>query len=94
MSPILKNNFRKSVAKCLPSGQTTVLSLHLAARRDAKPQLVDRLLAYIQHSIDAAGDDRDAAAAWHMMKYRMLIALDRPKTLEASLRGWIMSGLV
>jgi predicted Zn-dependent protease len=61
---------------------------NLAARRGADAALVDRLLAYLDAGI--AGADSDAEQfAWRIFKYRLLIALDRPKLLEQVLRAWI-----
>lgn len=59
---------------------------NLAARRNAKPEFVDRLLAYIDAAIAQAEPDD---VAWRYFKYQMLVALDRPKDLEESLRGWL-----
>jgi predicted Zn-dependent protease len=56
----------------------------LAARKDADPALVKRLLAYVDRGLAAEGE----AAFWRSWKYRLLLALDRPKELEQALRQW------
>ena len=60
--------------------------MYLAARRDATPQAVSRVLKYID-----AGLDRPAEAArpWRLTKFRLLIALDRPDELERELQAWL-----
>ena len=57
---------------------------NLAARKGAEPALVERLLKYFDQEINAHADD----GRWKAEKYRLLIALDRPKELEHSLRQW------
>jgi len=59
--------------------------LNLAARRSAKPELAERLLKYFDAGI--AQDEK--AARWKLMKYRLLVALDRPEDLEKALLDWI-----
>ncbi len=66
-------------------GRCLMMLANLAARRNAKPQLAERLLAYIDQGIQSA----PKAPGWKLLKYRMLIALDRPKDLEKNLRAWI-----
>ena len=57
---------------------------NLAARTSAEPALVERLLQYFDQGIKAGADtDR-----WKLAKYRLLIARDRPRELEQSLRQW------
>ena len=62
---------------------------NLAARRDAKPADVKRLIDYFARGITAAADNDDLAFVFQLFKYRLLIALDRPKDLEQSLQSWI-----
>jgi predicted Zn-dependent protease len=63
-----------------------ITAAHLAARRDARPEHIDCLLAYLDAAIaDAPPED----VAWKNLKYQMLVALDRPKDLEQNLRAWI-----
>ncbi|MFW6124499.1 MAG: VIT domain-containing protein [Pirellulales bacterium] len=61
---------------------------NLAARRSADPKLADRLLALIDAGLAAEPE----AEAWRQLKYHLLVALDRPKELEAALREWIEPG--
>jgi Flp pilus assembly protein TadD len=57
----------------------------LATRKGAEPASVERLLKYVDRG--AAADAEDGRSkAW---KYRLLVALDRPKELEAALRQWV-----
>jgi len=58
---------------------------NLAARKDAEPALVERLLKYLDQGI--ALEDEDLR--WKLLKYELLIALDRPKDLEQALQAWI-----
>jgi len=62
---------------------------NLAARREAKPEAARRLLSYFDRGIEQAGESRAAALVWRLRKYQLLVALDRPKDLERSLRAWI-----
>jgi len=59
---------------------------NLAARREAKPELIERLLSYVEQGI-ALGDE--TSPAWKQHKYRLLIALDRSDELATALRQWI-----
>jgi Flp pilus assembly protein TadD len=57
---------------------------NLAARKDAEPALIERLLKYLD-----AGMALDASdLRWKLLKYELLVALDRPKDLEQALREW------
>ncbi len=58
---------------------------YLSVRAGAKPQLADRLLDYIDAGIKADAD----SVGWKMLKYRMLVALDRPQQIEKLLRRCI-----
>ena len=58
---------------------------NLATRKDAEPALVERLLAYVDRGVAADAED----GRWKSMKYRLLVALDRPKELEQALRQWV-----
>src|SRR4029450_13620358 len=57
---------------------------HLAARKGAELSLVERLVKYLDQQMKDHPDD----AHWRAQKYRMLIAIDRPKELEAELKQW------
>ncbi len=62
--------------------------MNLAARRDAKPAAIDRVLKYIDAGIAQAGDN---AAVWRVTKFQFLVALDRPDDLDRQLREWTRS---
>jgi Flp pilus assembly protein TadD len=55
---------------------------NLAARTSADPALIERLLKYVDKGIDAEPE------RWRPAKYRLLVALDRAKDLETTLRQW------
>jgi predicted Zn-dependent protease len=57
---------------------------NLACRRSADAELARQLLAYIDQAITAQGED----LGWKLMKYEMLIALDRPAELQEALEAW------
>ncbi|MCY2995196.1 MAG: VIT domain-containing protein [Planctomycetota bacterium] len=59
---------------------------NLAARKGAEPASIDRLLKYIDQALGFADAE---APRWKLLKYELLIALDRPKDLEAVLTEWI-----
>jgi Flp pilus assembly protein TadD len=61
-----------------------IMLCNLAARKDAEPASIDRLLKYLDAGI--ALDARDLR--WKLLKYELLVALDRPKDLEQVLRDW------
>jgi tetratricopeptide (TPR) repeat protein len=58
--------------------------MNLAARKGAEAALVERLVKYIDQGI---ADNADGET-WKYTKYRVLIALDRAKDLEQTLRQW------
>ncbi len=59
-----------------------VTLMNLAGRKGADPALVERLAKYIDQGINT-GEGR-----WKQSKSRLLIALDRSKDLEDTLRQW------
>ncbi len=59
---------------------------NLAARKGAEPALVERLVKHHDQAIEAEG--KEGSAGWKSAKMRLLIALDRNKELEVSLRQW------
>ena len=61
--------------------------MHLAVQKGAAPASADRLLAYLDRAI-AAADAKDTR--WKVLKYELLVALDRPKQIETSLSSWIV----
>jgi predicted Zn-dependent protease len=62
---------------------TTLASL--ATRKGAEPALAERLLTYVDRGVAADAED----GRWKAVKYRLLVALDRPKELEQALRQWV-----
>lgn len=60
---------------------------NLAARKNADPALIEKLNHMLGERA-AGGGDEDL---WRRRQYRLLVALDRPKDLEQSLRRWIES---
>jgi hypothetical protein len=65
------------------------IATFLAVREDAKPQLVERLLRFIDAGVAHAGP---AAESWRGAKFDLLVALDRPDDLERELQAWIADG--
>ena len=61
---------------------------HLAARRDAKPEEIQRLLVWL----DARIEEDPYQDRWKQAKAQLLIALERTKELETALREWIAWG--
>jgi len=66
-------------------GRCFVMLTNLAVRKSAKPELAQRLLGYINDGLEA--DPKNDG--WRLTKYRLLVALDRPKELEKDLRAWV-----
>ncbi len=58
---------------------------YLAARKDAEPALVEKLLRFCNAGIDMPQE----SLHWKMVKYQLLVALDRADELEQHLRDWI-----
>ena len=58
-----------------------VTVMNLAARRDAKPAAIERLLKYIQAGIAQGGD---AAARWRTAEFQLLVALIGPTIWNAN----------
>jgi tetratricopeptide (TPR) repeat protein len=58
---------------------------NLATRKGTEPALVERLLKYVDRGVAADSED----GRWKAVKYRLLVALDRPKELETALRQWV-----
>lgn len=79
---------RTALLEGLYRGRALSLATYLAVRREAKPELVDRLVQFIDAGIAAGGD---AAAAWRGAKFNLLVALDRPDDLQRELQSWIVA---
>lgn len=62
-----------------------VTLVKLAARKGADPALIERLVKYVDQQLKDKPDD----TRWRAEKYRLLIALDRAKELEAELTRWV-----
>jgi predicted Zn-dependent protease len=65
-----------------------VTLMNMAARKTAKPALVDRVLAYLEAGGKAAPEE----TRWKVLQYQLLVALDRPKDLAKRLEAWIAGG--
>ncbi len=74
----------EQVLDSMVRNRALVMVANLACRRSAEPALIDRLLKFIDAGIALDKDDN----RWKLMKYELLIGLDRPKELEATLRAW------
>jgi predicted Zn-dependent protease len=59
--------------------------MNLAIRKTAAPETAQRLLTYLDAGI--AGDPENLG--WKLLKYQLLVALDRPKDLEQTMREWV-----
>lgn len=70
----------------LLQGRLLTMLAHIAARRGAPDDTAKRVLEYIDARL--AESERDDPT-WRLARYQVLVALDRPKELEASLRQWI-----
>lgn len=72
-------------------------AMNLAVRRSAKPDAVARLMKFIDEGIAAETKPADQTVAgergnngvWRNVKFRFLVALDRPDDLDRELRQWI-----
>jgi tetratricopeptide (TPR) repeat protein len=62
----------------------SVMVTNLACRRSAQPALVERVTKFIDQGIEM---DKESQR-WKLLKYEMLVAMDKPKELEAALAGW------
>jgi predicted Zn-dependent protease len=69
-----------------PLRRALMILLNLASRRSARPESVNRLLAYIDLGIQK---DDGTSAGWKQVKCDLLTALDRSDELVANLRAWI-----
>jgi predicted Zn-dependent protease len=77
---------RFAAAEAVYKQRALAMLMYLAARRDAAPELVERLLAYLDAGIARGGEGADV---WRSARFQLLIALDRPDELDRSLREWI-----
>ena len=65
-----------------------VTLMNLSARKNAKPDIAERLLKYIDEAAAANADSMN----WKVLKYQLLVVFDRPKELEKALLSWIKPG--
>ncbi|HZZ27728.1 MAG TPA: VIT domain-containing protein [Pirellulales bacterium] len=79
---------RRNLLDAMLRQRAFITAMNLAARRNAQPATIDRILKYIDAGIEQGGP---RLAGWRAMKFQMLVALDRPDELEQQLRGWIRS---
>ncbi len=76
--------------------------MNLAARKSAPPALVRRLTEYIDQNISGGKGDSPIFAdtkigtvpnqQWKLLKFNLLVALDKPKELQQALDAWIKAG--
>jgi tetratricopeptide (TPR) repeat protein len=78
------NNLTRTLQEVLWQRYVVMLT-NLAARKNAEPPLIERLLKYLDRGIASAPDDN----RWKSFKQHLLIALDRTRELEQSLTQWI-----
>ncbi len=64
------------------------LAMHAVTRRAAKPETVARLRQFL----DAGVAQQPKVDGWKQAKYELLIALDLPQELEATLAAWAKAG--
>jgi tetratricopeptide (TPR) repeat protein len=66
--------------------------MNLTARKTASPELVRRTLDYLVQNIGRELAAQSQNQQWKLLKFVLLVALDRPKDLQASLDDWIKAG--
>ncbi len=64
------------------------MALYFATRKGAAPELAERTLKFLDAGIAAV----PAEPGWKAAKFQLLVALDRPKDLEAALAAWGKAG--
>ncbi|MCC6125288.1 MAG: tetratricopeptide repeat protein [Pirellulales bacterium] len=69
-----------------------VTVLNLAARKTAAPALVRRLMDFLDLNIARELAEQTENQQWKLLKFELLVALDRPRDLEAALNDWIRAG--
>ncbi|HKD38550.1 MAG TPA: hypothetical protein VKB78_17180, partial [Pirellulales bacterium] len=77
---------RERYFEAVVKNRAFVTMMSLAARKNAAPASIDRLIKYIDAGIALGGDQ---AGPWRMAKFQLLVALDRPDDLERELRQWV-----
>jgi predicted Zn-dependent protease len=83
-APAADGNLQAALDRILQN-RCLVMIMNLAARKNAKPEAIDRLLKYLDEALTADPENRQ----WKILKYQMLVALDRPKDLQQAMQSWI-----
>ena len=66
--------------------------LNLTARKSAAPALVHQMLDYLDANVARELAEQSENQHWKLLKYELLVALDRPGDLEKVLNEWIKAG--
>ena len=66
--------------------------MDLTARKSAPPELVRRTLDYLDQNIARELAAQSENQQWKLLKFSLLVALDKPKDLENALNDWIKAG--
>ncbi len=66
--------------------------MDLTARKSAPPELVRRSLEYLDQNIARELKAESENQQWKLLKFSLLVALDKPKDLEKALDDWIKAG--
>jgi tetratricopeptide (TPR) repeat protein/Mg-chelatase subunit ChlD/outer membrane lipoprotein-sorting protein len=96
-SPVLDENadeaanVRVLLDETLRNRSLTTL-MNLASRKEATKASIERLMTYFDRQIAKELDRQTENQQWKLLKYEMLIVLDRPQELEKTLGEWIKSG--
>ncbi len=66
--------------------------MNLASRKSASPELVRRMLDFIEENIQRELAAQSENQQWKLLEFQFLVALDKPKELEKALSAWIKGG--
>ena len=66
--------------------------MDLTARKSAPPELLRRTLEYLDQNIARELAAQSENQQWKLLKFTLLVALDKPKDLENALGDWIKAG--
>jgi tetratricopeptide (TPR) repeat protein len=69
-----------------------VMAMNLTVRKNSAPQAIRRLMDFLDQNIAREIAEDTKSQQWKLLKYEMLIALDRPAELEKTLDEWIRAG--
>ena len=78
---ILREKLQQAALDGLMRQRAFATVMNLAARKNADPKAVQRLMKYVDAGIAQGGD---TAAAWRQSKFELLVMLDRPDDLNAN----------